>query len=277
MNHLKPLETRNPELGTPPAKPKVAVHKFSSCDGCQLAFLNLGGDLLALAQEVEIVHFAEAGYLEEMAEVDIAFVEGSISTPAEEARIREIRERSRLLITIGACATTGGLQALRNMADANAWIQDIYATPEHIESLATSTPVSAHVRVDLELWGCPVNSRQLLEAVKSLLLGVAPQEERDKLCLECKRQQSVCVMVTEGRPCMGPVTRTGCGALCPRFGRDCYACFGPAENPQTATLARRFDGLGLLPEEIARRFLFINNHAPAFLEEGLRWREGEDG
>lgn len=268
---------RNPEPGTPQAKPKVAVHKFSSCDGCQLAFLNLGEGLLELSGLVEIAHFAEAGYMDEEAEVAIAFVEGSISTPDELERIKRIRERSATVVTIGACATAGGLQALRNLVDTETWVAGVYAQPEHIHNLETSTPVAEHIRVDLELWGCPINGRQLVQAVRSLLYGVAPREERDKLCLECKRQQNVCVMVTEGRPCMGPVTRTGCGALCPRVGRDCYACFGPAENPQTATLARRFEGLGLVPEEIARRFLFINSHAPAFLEEGLRWREGEDG
>lgn len=254
-------------------KPKVAVHKFSSCDGCQLAFLNLGEDLLRLGEMVEIAHFAEAGPVDEAAAVEVAFVEGSISTPQELERIQRVRANSKYLVTIGACATAGGLQALRNMADGEAWLAEIYAGPEHIPFLPTSTAVAQHVRVDLELWGCPVNGRQVVQALRQLLFGVAPREETDKVCLECKRRGNVCVLVTADVPCMGPVTRSGCGALCPSVGRDCYACYGPAENPETAALARRFEGFGLLPEAIAHRFLFINSAAPAFQQEGLRWRE----
>ncbi len=253
-------------------KPKVAVHKFSSCDGCQLAFLNAGEALMTLSTLVDIIHFAEAGYCDEETAVDVAFVEGSISTPQELARIKAVRENSTYLVTIGACATAGGLQALRNMHNHRQWIAGIYAQPETIELLAESTPVAEHVKVDLALWGCPVNGRQVLDAIRSLLFGVLPREEQDKVCLECKRQQHVCVLVTKGEPCMGPVTRTGCGAICPRVGRDCYACYGPSERPNTAALANRFEGLGLLPGDIARRFLFINSHVEPFNTEGRKWR-----
>jgi coenzyme F420-reducing hydrogenase gamma subunit len=257
-----------PEIQTP--KPRIAVHKFASCDGCQLAFLNLGEELLTLARLVDIVHFAEAGPLDPDAAVDIAFVEGSVSTPQDIERIGRIRARSRFLVTIGACATAGGLQALRNLANAREWIGAVYARPEHIASLEVATPIAQQVKVDLELWGCPVNGRQLLAAVRALLDGVAPLEDGDKVCLECKRRQTVCVLVAKGLACMGPVTRTGCGALCPAFGRDCYACYGPAENPNTAALARRLEGLGLRPGEVARRFLSFNSAAAVFTEAGLR-------
>ncbi|MEW6766225.1 MAG: sulfhydrogenase subunit delta [Pseudomonadota bacterium] len=252
-------------------KPSIAVHKFSSCDGCQLALLNAGEDLLTLSGLVEIRHFLEAGLADEEAEVDIAFVEGSLSTADEVERIRRVRANSRFLITIGACATAGGLQALRNLDESNEdWKQAIYARPEFIRTLAHAEPIRAQVKVDFELWGCPVTTRQVLATVRQLLFGVSPLDERDKVCMECKRQHAVCVMVAKGMPCMGPVTRTGCGALCPRFGRDCYACFGPAENLNTASLARWFEGLGLPPSDVARRFLFINSHSPAFREEGLK-------
>lgn len=250
------------------AKPRIAVHKFSSCDGCQLAFLNLGQPLLTLAEMVDIVHFAEAGPLGPEAEVDIAFVEGSVTTPDEAERIQRVRGNSRYLVTIGACATAGGVQALRNHADADGWMAAVYARREFIQTLATSTPIAEHVRVDYELWGCPINSRQLLTLVRDMLFGVAPVIEHDSVCLECKRQGNVCVLVAQQKPCMGPVTKTGCGALCPRFGRDCYACYGPSENPNAQALSQRFVGLGLLPEDIERRFLHINNHAPAFSEAG---------
>jgi len=254
-------------------KPRIAVHKFSSCDGCQLAFLDLGEDLLTLTAQVDIRHFAEAGILGEDEAVDIAFIEGSISTPEDEHRIRRIRERSRLLITIGACATAGGLQALRNLADAKAWTAAVYASPEYISSLDKVQPIRALVPVDFELWGCPVNSRQIVAAVGSLLNGVVPVDERDKVCMECKRQLAVCVVVSEGKPCMGPVTRTGCGALCPRFGRGCYACYGPSENLNTEALGARLQGIGLVGREIAQQFLGTNNQMPAFLDAAQRWEK----
>lgn len=259
------------------ARPRVAVHKFSSCDGCQLALLNLGEALLEVASRVEFVHFAEAGPVDPEAPVDVAFVEGSISTAEERERIEKVRANSRFLVTIGACATAGGIQALRNMNDAKRWIAGVYASPETISTLATVTPIAAAVNVDLELWGCPVSSRQVVGALTALLGGTLPAPEEDKVCMECKRRQTVCVMVTKGVPCMGPVTRTGCGAICPAFGRDCYACYGPAENPNTAALGRRLEGLGLTRDAVADRFHFINNSAPAFRDAGNTARERRRG
>lgn len=252
-------------LADQPVKPRVAVHKFSSCDGCQLALLNLGEDLLALAERVDLVHFAEAGPLDLDAEVDIAFVEGSVSTPEDLERIQHVRQHSRLLIAIGACATSGGIQALRNSANGAAWAAQIYAHPEAITNLQQTTPIARHVKVDFELWGCPVSGQQMLAVVKSLLLGVTPRDNADKVCTECKRQGYPCVQVSSGVACMGPVTRAGCGALCPSLGRDCYGCYGPAENANTCALAVQFSRLGLPPQAIMRRFQSINSQAPVFL------------
>lgn len=252
-------------------KPKIAIHKFSSCDGCQLAFLNAGEDLLTLIQLVELVHFAEAGPLDPDAKVDIAFIEGSIGTPQDIDRIQRIRANSAFLITIGACATAGGIQALRNYADADQWVSAIYAKPDYIQILATSTPIRDHVKVDLELWGCPVSMRQVLLVIRDLLFAVQPRIPQEKVCMECKRQQHVCVLVTGDQPCLGPVTQTGCGAICPRVGRDCYGCFGPAENANTQALGTRFAGLGLMPEAIAKRFQFINSGAKPFADATDYW------
>ena len=251
------------------SKPRVSVHKFSSCDGCQLAFLNLGEALLEVAELVDFAHFAEAGPVDPEASVDIAFVEGSVSTIEETERIQRVRANARYLVTVGACATAGGIQALRNLHDAKQWVAGVYASPQYVSTLERVTPIAAQVKVDLELWGCPVSGRQVLAALRSLLSGVAPLEEQDKVCMECKRRQTVCVMVARGIPCMGPVTRTGCGAICPAFGRDCYACYGPAENVNASSLSRRLEGLGLTREAVAARFHFINNAAPAFLDAGL--------
>jgi len=257
----------------PTARPRVAVHKFSSCDGCQLALLNLGEPLLVLTQLIDIVHFAEAGPLDDNTKVDIAIIEGSVSTFHDVERLKKIRENSTYLLTIGACATSGGIQALRNMANSREWIADIYANPAVIESLDNSTPIKDHVNVDLELWGCPVSQRQILIALRALLFGVMPAEEYDKVCMECKRQNMVCVMVTKQEPCMGPVTRTGCGALCPSVGRDCYGCYGPAENANTQAMANRLQGLGLLTDEVVKRFLFIHSEAGAFHQQGTLSQE----
>jgi len=256
-------------------KPRVAVHKFSSCDGCQLAFLNLGENLLKLAQLVDIVHFAEAGPVDEDTPVDIAFIEGSIATPHDQQRIERIRANSRYLISIGACATSGGIQALRNMADAKMWVAEIYAQPEYIHSLDTSTAISKHVKIDFELWGCPVNGRQVTQVVRSLLFSAVPEVLNEKVCQECKRRQNVCVLVAKGEPCMGPVTRTGCGAICPSMGRACYTCYGPAENTNARSLCQRIEGLGLLKDEAARRFLFINSGANEFHIAGLECGKDE--
>ena len=254
---------------------RVSVHKFSSCDGCQLAFLNAGEALLDLARLVEFRHFAEAGFLDEEAEVDIAFVEGSVSASGDIERIRMIRAKSRYLVSIGACATSGGLQALRGLADVDEWSASVYARPETIDALARASPVADYVKVDLALWGCPVNGRQVLAALRSLLFDVLPPHEHESLCLECKRRQSVCVMVSRGEPCMGPVTATGCGAICPAFGRGCYACYGPSDAVNTRGQTRCLAGLGLAPGDIARRFRFIHNQAPAFAQAADRL-QGEE-
>lgn len=255
-------------------RPRVAVHKFSSCDGCQLAFLNAGEALLAISELVEFVHFAEAGPVDPEAPADIAFIEGSISTPEEIERLAKIRINSRYLISIGACATAGGLQALRNLyaAGVDEWRQAVYATPEYVASLDTATAIADNVKVDLEIWGCPVNTAQIVSALHDLLNGVQPTQSRDKVCMECKRQNAVCVMVARGLPCMGPVTRTGCGSICPRYSRDCYACYGPAETLNTDALGARLTELGLDDRAVTRRFHFINSHAPAFRDAGNKHR-----
>ena len=253
-------------------KPRLAIYKFTSCDGCQLAFLNAGEALLVLSDLVDIVHFSEAGMLDPGAHVDIAFVEGSISTPEQLERIKHIREQTTHLITLGACATAGGIQALRNAVNHTKWMASIYASPETIDSLATSSAIANHVRVDWELWGCPVNTEQVLQTIRSLLFEARPKFKRDAVCLECKRLGQVCVMVTKKEPCMGPVTQTGCGALCPGVGRGCYACYGPQENPNTKALGEWFKRCGLSDDAVSNLFLHINNQAPAFKQAGAYFK-----
>jgi coenzyme F420-reducing hydrogenase gamma subunit len=248
----------------PGARPKLAVYKFSSCDGCQLSLLNLEDELLALVNCVEIAYFLEARSRVLPPPYDIGLVEGSISTPEEEHRIRQVRRDCRFLVTIGACATSGGIQSLRNWADLGEYIGAVYAHPQYIRSLETATPIASHVFVDFELRGCPVNERQLLELLSALLVGRRPNIPTYSLCEECKRKGLPCVLVTEGQACLGPVTQAGCGALCPACHRGCYGCFGPAEQPNMRSLGGCLTSLGLGPRDLKRKFRSFNGYLEPF-------------
>jgi sulfhydrogenase subunit delta len=241
-------------------KPRIAVFKFASCDGCQLQFLNAEDELLELAGQVEFVYFAEARSRLLEGPYDIAFVEGSITTPDDARRIIRVREESRFLVTIGACATAGGIQSLRNWADVEQYRRVVYPSPEFISTLSTSTPISEHVRIDFEIWGCPVDKHQLLAVVRSLLSKARPVLPAYSVCMECKRRGNVCVVVTRGEPCLGPVTRSGCGALCPSFNRGCYGCFGPANDQNMESFARLLAEQGITGEDAVRRLRGINGY-----------------
>lgn len=248
-------------------RPRLAVWKFASCDGCQLSLLDCEDELLALAEAVHIAQFPEASSAMEAGPYDLSLVEGSITTPADAERIREVRRQSRFLVTIGACATAGGIQALRNFADVEEYLAVVYAQPQYIKTLTTSTPIAAHVSVDFELRGCPIDKRQLLEVITAFLAGRKPAIPAYSVCIECKRHGNLCVMV-QGTPCLGPVTHAGCGALCPGYRRGCYGCYGPKETPDTASLARQWSAMGVSPRDIRRALHTFNAWAPGFREEG---------
>src|SRR3989338_1334755 len=220
------------------ARPKLAVWKFASCDGCQLSLLDCEEELLALAEAVEIANFPEASKALVAGPYDLSLVEGSVTTPHDKERIQEVRRQSKVLITIGACATAGGIQALRNFAKVSDYIPLVYAHPEYISTLEPSTPISEHVKVDFELQGCPINRHQLVEVILSCLLGKKLHVPTCSVCVECKEAGNVCVPVAYGIPCLGPVTQAGCGALCPSYRRGCYGCFGPKETSNPLPLTR---------------------------------------
>ncbi|MFK0175108.1 oxidoreductase [Streptomyces xanthochromogenes] len=246
--------------------PSLAVFKLASCDGCQLTLLDCEDELLALAEQVKIAHFLEASSIVHPEPYDLVLVEGSVTTPGDAERIRPIRSAARHLVTIGACATAGGIQALRNFADVDEYRRAVYARPDYIDTLSTSTPVSEHVDVDFELRGCPIDRRQLLEVITAFLSGRKPDVPDHSVCFECKRRGTVCVTVVHGTPCLGPVTHAGCGAICPSYGRGCYGCFGPsgsANLPALVPLLHR-DGMD---ERDSERFLRTFNVA-AFAAEG---------
>ena len=245
--------------------PTLAVWKFASCDGCQLTLLNCEDELLAIAGAIQIANFTEASRQVLPGPYDVSIVEGSITTPSDAARIREVREKSRFLITIGACATAGGVQALRNFRDDLAPV--VYASPQYIDSLRTSTPIAEHVHVDFELRGCPIDKRQLIEVIAAFLAGRRPNVRAHSVCVECKRAGRVCVMVAHGTPCLGPVTQDGCGVLCPSCTRGCYGCFGPMETPNTRSLARWWSRLGVPEPGLVRVYRTFNANAEAFRKE----------
>lgn len=245
-------------------RPKVAVWKFTSCDGCQLSMLDCEDELLAIADAVEIANFREATSAVVEGPYDLSLVEGSVTTLSDARRIQEVRAQSRLLVTIGACATAGGIQALRNFANIEEFRQAVYARTEHISTLSTSTPIQDHVPVDFELRGCPINKDQLLEVLSAFLDGRSPNVPTESVCAECKRRGNVCVMVARGAPCLGPVTQAGCGALCPAYHRGCYGCFGPQESPNTASLIRRLEALGMDGPARLRVFRTFNASNPVF-------------
>jgi sulfhydrogenase subunit delta len=235
-----PLSTgagrQGPRAATP-RRPRIGIVKFASCDGCQLTLLDLEDELLAIAERVDVVEFAEATSHRSAGPFDVLFVEGSISTPEQAEEIARLRAVSHRLVTIGACATAGGIQAIRNWLDHDEVRASVYPEPRYIESLAQTRPVVDFVAVDGELRGCPISPGQLREFLGALVTGRRPQLPDEAVCLECKRRGVVCVAVAGGIPCLGPVTRTGCGAICPAYGRGCYGCFGPRESANTVSLA----------------------------------------
>lgn len=251
----------------PTKKPKLAVWKFASCDGCQLSLLDCEDDLLAVVGEVEIANFPEASREVTKGPYEISLVEGSITTPHDAERIHQIRRISKTLVTIGACATAGGIQALRNFASVKDFVATVYPNPKFIETLNKSTAIADHVFVDFELRGCPINKVQLVETLNAFLNGRKPNVPTYSVCLECKRRGTPCVMVGLGIPCLGPVTQAGCGALCPSYSRGCYGCFGPMENPNTESLSAGWQRLGATRVDLVRAYRSFNAYAEAFRRE----------
>ncbi|HEX9259848.1 MAG TPA: hypothetical protein VF855_09965 [Acidimicrobiales bacterium] len=248
----------------PRRKPTLAVWKFASCDGCQLSLLDCEDELLAVAGAIDIAYFLEAGASRVDGSYDLSLVEGSITTPADEERIQQVRAVSRKLVTIGACATAGGIQALRNLTDVRGFLDAVYAHPHYVATLDRSTPIQEHVRVDFELRGCPIDRRQLLEVVSAFLHDRVPVTPTHSVCVECKLRGTPCVLVAKDLACLGPITQAGCGALCPAYDRGCFGCFGPAEQPNARALVPRLRSSGMTDADIVRVLQTFNTAAPAF-------------
>lgn len=248
-------------------KAKLAVWKFASCDGCQLSLLDCEDELLTLASNIQFANFLEASREVLKGPYDISLVEGSITTPHDLQRIKTVRNLSKYLITIGACANAGGIQALRNFQSVKDFTSIVYANPQYISTLDKSTPISHHVKVDFELQGCPINKQQLIEVISAFLAHRKPNIAAHSVCIECKLEGNICIMVSQGIACLGPVTHAGCKALCPSFNRGCFACYGAKENPNTSSLSNKLYQLGVKNQEIMKLFRSYNSSTPAFLKE----------
>ncbi len=258
-----------------PRKPRLAVFKFASCDGCQLSLLDAEDELLTLCDRVDIAHFAEASSNLEPGPYDVALVEGSITTDEDAKRIVDIRRQSKFLMTIGACATAGGIQSLRQWGRIDEWVSRVYPSPQFISTLATSTPIAAHVHVDFELHGCPINHHQLVQVLVDLIAGRRPRVPAHSVCRDCKLRGTVCHVVARGIPCLGPITQSGCGAVCPAFDRGCYGCYGPSTPANTASLLTQFQKQGHGSGELVPLLRNFNATSTDFLKASTHLAEAE--
>lgn len=245
---------------------KIGVFKFSSCDGCQLAFFDIVEEILK-SREIEIDFFLEAQSKNTYDNFDVAFVEGSISTQEEIERIKDIRDRTKHLVAIGACAVSGGIQAIRNFLDFQSVKRNVYHAITHEDVLEMSRPVSDFVRVDYEVRGCPINGYELIEIITSILLNKTPNINHTPVCIECKLKGNPCVVVL-GKPCIGPITASGCGAICPSFSRGCYGCFGPLPDSNIEGIKEIFNQNGWDFDEFV--LSSFNTYNPYY--KGVIWK-----
>lgn len=250
---------------------RVAVFKFTSCSGCQLSFLNMETELLDLAGAVEIAFFAMASSSMKPGPYDLAFVEGGISCAHDVERIEMVRRQSGIVVAIGNCAVHGGPQALRNWLSLYELKRSVYPEPDLVECFPTSKGIAEYIPVDGLLEGCPVDKGHLQEYIVSTIMGKAPEISTRSVCLDCKMKANVCLLVAEGVSCMGVVTATGCGALCPSYDRGCYGCFGPSADPNLSAFSNLCRELGLSEDEVQRKYRYINSNAKAFREEADKY------
>ena len=239
-------------------KPKVAFFDFTSCEGCQLNKLNLENDLLDILEHIDIVEFREA--MDDKAEeYDIAFIEGSISTPSCVERIHDIRRRAKMVIALGACASQGGINAMKNLQPIEEVREAVYGDEKYRFPTLPAMPVSAIVKVDYEIDGCPMSMPEFLKVLKALLAGQDPIKPDTAVCVECKLNENECVY-DKGMVCLGPITRGGCDAICPSFGQFCTGCRGLISNPNKNAMLEILTDHGISLDEAKKRILLFNSY-----------------
>lgn len=235
------------------AKPKIGIFSFTCCEGCQLEILNCEDELLDIAGAVDIVSFGMAQSNNPDVEMDVAFVEGTIVQADEVEVLKKIRERSRLLIAIGACATYGGVAAIDRDRDREELKRIVYGKDGDFIPSITPSPLYEHVKVDFSLQGCPIEKNQFIKTVGYLLHGDLPILPEYSLCTECKRKENECVLVHHKIPCLGPITMAGCDARCPTHYQGCDGCFGPIDEANVTMEYNVLREIGIGREEIAHK------------------------
>jgi len=238
-------------------KPRVAFFSLACCEGCQLQVLNCEEELLDLLNIIDIVKFREA-MTESSDDYDIAFIEGTVTRPYDAERVKKIRERAKVLVALGACAATGGVNMIKNSQDLEDVRKYVYGKKWQVHDTYAARPLEAVVKVDYSIHGCPIDRQDFLEIVKSLVLGRTPNSPKYAVCVECRLKENVCVL-DKDMPCLGPVTRAGCDALCPSMGNSCEGCRGLVENPNVEATKDFLADKGLAVDDILRQFsLFCN-------------------
>ncbi|MDX2108377.1 MAG: hypothetical protein SFY67_18430 [Candidatus Melainabacteria bacterium] len=214
--------------------PRIAVQGLTGCAGELLVILENLGSVLPF---VQVASFPFAQSKNDLSDIDIAFVEGSVSQKHDIDLIKEIRTRSKWLVAVGNCAVHGCVQSSTcSRYKTKELVEAVYAKDSPIEAL-DAKPLSSYVDVDVELSGCPIDKNQFLAVLASLLKDHLPYIIDRPVCLECKMRENGCVLIEKNLPCLGPVTAAGCGALCPSFEAACYGCFGPCKDPQLNAMA----------------------------------------
>jgi len=234
-------------------KLRLVYTRFTSCSGCQLTLLNCEPQLGSLAELSEVVAFDMASSRpDDGGPLDVVLAEGSISQPEELDRLLSLRRRARLLVAVGACALTGGVNVLAG-GDRSGLCEDIYGATAAAKTTFPPQPVARFVKVDLEIAGCPPERSEHLKALGALACGGLPQLPNYAVCMECRRRENLCLLIESRQPCLGPVTRAGCDALCPSFGVVCEGCRGLIEEANRTEEFRLLLELGLSEREVRSR------------------------
>ena len=239
-------------------KPQIAFFDFTSCEGCQLNKLDLENHLLEILEHVDIVEFREA--MDDKADAyDIAFIEGSISTPSCIERIHDIRRRAKILVALGSCASIGGINAMKNLQPIEDVRETVYGEDKYLFPTLPAMPVSAIVKVDYEIHGCPMSIPEFLVVFKALVMGKQPIKPDSPVCVECKLRENEC-LYDRGMVCLGPITRSGCDAICPSFGQFCTGCRGLVPDANKNAMLDILTDHGLSLQEAEKRLLLFNSY-----------------
>jgi coenzyme F420-reducing hydrogenase gamma subunit len=229
-------------------KPKIAFFDFSSCEGCQLTVVDSLQDHPELLEVVEIVQFREA-MTEKGEDYLVAFVEGSCTRQSDEQRLKQIRQQAAIVVALGACAHLGGVNALKSLHPLEEVRRYVYGEKADWYETYDARPIDAVIPVDFAIPGCPIDRTEFINCVKALLLGKKPPIPDYPLCVECKLKENECLF-TRNKVCLGPVTRAGCGAICPTYGQSCEACRGFITNPNDSSMRNVLAEHGMSVEEI---------------------------